>query len=35
MQGADVGTQTQQTIALWNNQSFKKLPKESLEDAYI
>ncbi|PWA43445.1 hypothetical protein CTI12_AA535490 [Artemisia annua] len=35
MQGADVGTQTQQTLALWNYQSFKQLPEESLEDAYI
>ncbi|PWA53136.1 hypothetical protein CTI12_AA447710 [Artemisia annua] len=32
---ADVGTQTQQTLALWNYQSFKQLPKENLEDAYI
>ncbi|PWA70807.1 hypothetical protein CTI12_AA286260 [Artemisia annua] len=35
MQGAYVGTQTQQTLALWNYQSFKQLPEESLEDAYI
>jgi hypothetical protein len=35
MQGADVGTQTQQTLALWNYQSFKQLPEESLEDVYI
>ena len=35
MQGADVGTQTQQTLALWNYQSFKQLPEESLEDSYI
>ncbi|PWA72741.1 hypothetical protein CTI12_AA267800 [Artemisia annua] len=35
MQRADVGTQTQQTLALWNYQSFKQLPDEILEDSSI
>ena len=32
MQGADVGTQTQQTLDLWKHLSFKKFPKENLEN---
>ncbi|GJS15553.1 hypothetical protein Tco_0410025 [Tanacetum coccineum] len=34
-QGAYVGVQTQQTLTLWNYQSFKDKPEESIEDSYL
>ena len=35
MQGADLGTKTQQTLALLNYQYFKQSPEENLEVSYI